>query len=180
MDFGKTDNNFKFKKLEPVWAYALLGWLLGTFPPIALFTVVSLTQAYTQNSKRETLLGLFLVIVLICSVIGLGVGAFIGLLMKFARLAHWLVPLGLAPFLGALWAIITGGAGGFPFYVFGAFAGMIYAAPVGILGFSIFAVVYELLNRRRTVSQRQLIFSVVATSVFILSGFVVWLFWTET
>ena len=165
---------YDVKNLEPVWAYALLGALAGTFPPMLLFTIWTFADSFDpENGKNMSLTGLFLTINVICAVVGTGAGAIIGVLMMLLRKIHWAVPIAVSPIFGAGWALVTGGAGGFPAFVIGAFVGIAYAAPFGILGFLIFSFAYESLARRRDLKWWEVVATAFAVLAAMLAGMLV-------
>lgn len=178
MNNSELTQSHSLKSLEPIWAYALLGWLIGTFPPAITFVAMFATQSPdpSPDPNAINLTGLFVLIAVICSVAGLITGAFIGLLMKFLRRVHWILPIVLSPILGLIWAVITGGAGGFPVFVVGAIFGAVYAAPFGILGFLLFSTAYESLARRRDLLWRQIVALHVGTLVLLIAAELFWLF----
>ena len=134
---------------EPVLAYGLFGWLLGTLTPGLCVLLILLDKFSLSNENDRQTAGFFLIVVAICSGVGLFAGAAIGVLMKFLRSrVHWIVPILAAPFLGVIWGVIAGGAGGLPIMIIGALFGAIIAGVVGGFGFGAFALIYELLARR--------------------------------
>ena len=144
------------KTLEPLVAYGVFGWLLGTLTP-GLCAALILADNSSQNggTDRGTSVVL-LIVVALCSLVGLAAGAGVGWVMKVLRSrASLLVSILLAPLLGLLWGVVTGGAGGLPIMIVGALFGAAIAGAVGFFAFAVFAAVYETLARRTSLSYWQ-------------------------
>jgi hypothetical protein len=139
------------KSLEPIWAYTFFGLMLGTLPPATALLAAAVFGKPVEPAEPNTpdVWRLFTLVVFLCSITGLGAGAFVGLLMSLMRKSSWKLPVSLSPFFGFVWGIVTGGAGGFPVFIVGAIFGMIIAAPFGVAGFLLFAAFYEPLTRGR-------------------------------
>lgn len=173
------------KQLESIGAYALMGWLIGTVVPLFGFGIMYLgslnvpaVAPAAPKSGEINLTALLILIGFLCSAAGVISGAVIGGLMIFIRRIHWSVPIIIAPILGLIWGIITGGAGGFPVFVVGALFGAIVAAPFGVLGFLVFTALYESLARRRNgvLGWRKVLLSSVGTLILLMIGELLWFF----
>ncbi len=125
-------------------AYVLLGLLLGTFPPAAIF--IRLFDYGSDGEDKYTLFVLCLAMNVVCAFMGRWVGAALAELMAEIEAKSLSLVLPSLPLIGALWAIVTGAAGGFVFFVFGAIFGAIFALPVGALGFLLFASLHRILS----------------------------------
>ena len=139
------ETNGNLKVLQPLLAYALLGWMLATVSAIVFIPNLYGGGTADENAARNTQVVIIILIVL-CSVFGAGVGMISGLLLMPVRQKEKFLPIILAPFFGIIWGIVLGAIVGFPiFFIGGLFLGWMVAVPLGFVGFTLFAVVYELL-----------------------------------
>lgn len=164
----KENRDAKF--VQSVWAYALLSWLMATFPPMMV-----LPNLYGGGTIDETTTRNMLIMLIgFCSFAGAMGGLFIGLLMAAGR-RDQLLAMGFAPLFGGIWGIVIGGIGGFPiFFIGGIILGWIFAVPFGVVGFTLFAVVYESLAARRRLSWWQTILIVSGVASLLLIGIFLW------
>lgn len=129
------------KLFESVWAYTLLSWLMATVPAILLVPKLYGSTSTTDETAARIVQ---LIVIGLCSVAGAIGGILTGLFMTLARQKNWVLPVVLAPFFGGVWGIVIGGLGGFPIFFLGGFIlGWMFAVPLGFVGFTLFAVVYE-------------------------------------
>jgi hypothetical protein len=134
-------------------AYALFGLLLGTFPPAAIFYRDfggELTHPYFQLDWFFLLLAMNAT----CSFVGRRMGA---------RVSRWLDDeentsrtwkFFMSLTAGISWGVLTGAAGGLPFLGIGAIFGALYALPVGMLAFPLFASLHRPLARGGMIDAR--------------------------
>ena len=134
-------------KWEPVLAYGLFGWLLGTLTP-GLCALLLLGNFSLSNQNDRNVGGIMLLVVGLCSGVGGFAGGMIGVIMKYMRSVHTVVPIIAAPFLGTIWGVVAGGVGALPIMIIGALFGAIIAGVVGAFGFGVFGLIYEPLARR--------------------------------
>ncbi|HEV7857963.1 MAG TPA: hypothetical protein VGO91_04975 [Pyrinomonadaceae bacterium] len=138
------------RPLQMRQAYALFGLMLGTLPPAAIFG----RMFQYGLGKDGTLVCLCLLMNIICAVVGYAMGsALSGNMHKLTR-ASWNKMLLISPWVGALWGMVAGGAGGFLFFGFGAIAGIICGIPVGMAAFLLFALLHRLLARGGMIDAR--------------------------
>jgi hypothetical protein len=130
--------------LEKTFAY--FGLLLGTFPPAAFF-IRLVADSGMLNSDGAWLLGVFFIVNLISAVVGYFSGKFIARSVRELEKFSWLAMLTIAPFVGMVWGIIAGGAGGVIIFVFGAVFGALLGSLVGGAALPIFAVFHRLLKK---------------------------------
>lgn len=135
--------------IEPLLAYTVLGWLLGTLPPASILLSLTVSSNHRDLNQILSENSLFFVVFFtaICSVVGLLSGLTVGAIMMLVRQKSWIWAVLLATFLGFVWAIVTGGLGGILYFVIGGIVGAILAVPVGVFGFMIFAAAHEPLLR---------------------------------
>jgi hypothetical protein len=144
------------KPIDHAKVYGMLGFLLGTLGSAAVF-MTYIGKMFYHNYELHRQYGtpmsafplVFLAIIAICSFAGTGMGLAVGVLMKSLRKSAWATPVLLAPVAGLIWAVFTGGSGGLPFIIIGAVVGAAFASPIGIVGFTAFAALYEPRIRRR-------------------------------
>jgi uncharacterized membrane protein YedE/YeeE len=77
------------------------------------------------------------------------------------------------PFFGLIWGFFTGTTGGLLFFGIGAIGGMIWAIPVGMVAFPLFAIFHRLLQCNRLIERGlylPIAFGIILTiAAFILS-----------
>ncbi|HEY0006114.1 MAG TPA: hypothetical protein VGB17_15145 [Pyrinomonadaceae bacterium] len=133
-------------------AYALLGLLLGIFPPAAIFT-----RIFGYGLKGHSEIGLLifcLLMNLICALVGLAMGSALSRTAGNLERLSWNRMLLTLPLLGMAWGAMTGGAGGFIFFGFGAVVGAVFAIPVGVAAFLLFTIFHRLLVRGGMIDAR--------------------------
>jgi hypothetical protein len=128
-------------------AYALLGLLLGTLVPAAIFY-----RFLIDNGTKLILLCLLMNV--ITMLVGRKVGAHIGKSMDEVERSSRIKMMLLAAFYGACWAIATGAAGGAVVFGFGALFGALIAFPVGILAFILFTPLHRLASHGGMIAAR--------------------------
>lgn len=177
----KTGKECEIRPLESVLAYALMGWLIGTFPLMFYSAIELYLEKYVHQSTNESIKSTiiyFLIITVVCSVVGAVMGGAVGLLMIWARQKDRMLPMGLSPLLGLMWAIVTGGIGGIPafilFFFVGIIIGAMIAAPFGITGFTLFSVIYERSAAHRQVAWWQTILMAIGVLSLLLLGVFGW------
>ncbi len=150
-------------------AYALFGLLLGTFPPMAMFSSV----AYSSLKRSDDFWLLFVLFLMnsVCSVVGYFAGKFVGRIMAELERKSWLFMLSLAPFVGILWGIMAGGAGGLIFILIGAIVGGIIAAIVGGSAFPVFSIFHRLMKKGDSI-ERDHFLPIAFGITFIISAFI--------
>lgn len=150
-------------------AYAYFGLLLGTFPPMAIFS--SLTYNNLKNS--DDFLAIFFLIFSnsICSIIGYFAGKFVGKIMNDIKNKSWRSMILISSLVGILWGIMTGGAGGLIFVIIGAFFGAIIAAIIGGAAFPVFSIFHRLLKKGDSI-ERDHFLPIAFGITFIISAFI--------
>lgn len=147
-------------------AYSQLGLLIGVFLPAAIFTM----------ALRRTPMSWFLLMPIaaniISSIVGYHSGKIIGGMVKSLEKKSWSKMLLILPFVGILWAIMAGGAGGFTFFGVGAIFGAIIASFFAVPAILAFTVLHRFLKRGEIIERSQ--FLPVAFGVtFVLTAFIV-------
>ncbi len=156
-------------------AFANFGLLLGTFPPLTIFS--SFIWQTIKNHDHENILFItvFLIFInLICAVVGYYSGKkIISKLVSKTENYTWSTMMLLMPLIGVLWGIITGGVGGIFIFVIGAFFGAIIASTVGSVALTTFTVFHRLLKRGDSIDRKHFIplaFGITATICAFISG----------
>ena len=144
--------------LTPEEAYRWFGAFLGLLPPAAIFWHF-LSQAFSTATEKDNPMLPFVLCLgmnAACCVVGRRLGASVGKLLGDAR-NHSRAGLVLKSMLLALlWAVATGGAGGAVFFGFGAIFGAMFALPVALVAFPVFAVLHRLHSRGGMIEARSL------------------------
>jgi hypothetical protein len=135
-------------------AFGHFGFLVGTLPPAAIFYV----SFHRQVDQGEFfLLSISVLMTVVCGFVGCAVAKGLSQTFLASSRDSWSLMLLTAPFLGAFWGIVTGFFGGLLFFGVGAIVGMILAAPIGAVVFTIFAVLYRIFERGTQIDRRHLL-----------------------
>jgi len=126
--------------------FAYLGLLLGTFPPAALFTRLFI-DARIFRGEDVWILGIVAIVILISALTGYFSGKFIGNVVFELEKLSWSKMLTTLPFVGILWGIMAGGAGGIIIFGVGAFFGALIGSLVGAAALPFFSIFHRLLKR---------------------------------
>ncbi|MGH9903238.1 MAG: hypothetical protein ACRD68_15635 [Pyrinomonadaceae bacterium] len=136
-------------------AYMMLGRLLGTLPPAAIFYRI-FGEAMLDADSWFIFLPLCVLMNLACRLVGRWMGRVLGVWMDDIERRTWGGTIFLAALVGLLWGVLTGGAGGLVFFGFGAIFGVFCAVPVGVLAFAAFASLHRLLARGGMIEEAHL------------------------
>lgn len=134
------------KPLDTERAFAFYGLMLGTLPPFAIFFRY-LVEVGQRNSVEPWVIMLMTASILFSAVIGCVSGKVIGTAVRSLEKRSWSTMMVAMPFVGFLWGIFAGGAGGFPIFVIGAFFGAILGGMVGALALPAFVILHRLIKR---------------------------------
>lgn len=122
-------------------AFACFGFLLGLFPPAAIFLKMF------HDKVEPGIVILFVFVNLVCAAAGFSAGKLIGRMISTAENYSWNKMLPLLPLIGILWGILAGGIGGIFIFVIGAIFGAFIAAVVGSVAIPVFTIFHRLLKR---------------------------------
>lgn len=146
----------------PEEAYAWFGTYLGLLPPFSLFAC-GLARAATGDTyggfptNAVLFWGLFcLAMNSVCCLVGRKFGARLGRRMGDPRRRSWPVLVFCSMQMGVAWAVVTGGAGGALGFGIGAIFGIVYAMPVALVAFPVFAVLHRAHSHGGMIEERQL------------------------
>jgi hypothetical protein len=129
-------------------ALAYFGAMLGLFPPFALFSRFVFEHfKNASNSDDFWMIPLLLFVNLMCTVAGYFSGKLVGKIVVELEKYSWTAMLLALPFIGILWGVITGSAGGIFIFIFGAVFGAIAASIVGSVALPVFTVFHRWLKK---------------------------------
>lgn len=137
--------------MEKTLAY--FGLMLGTFPPLAFFTKFIIDGASFRNGE-QWIIGVFLIVTLISAVVGYFSGKFIGKTVTELEKLSWTKMLSIAPFVGLVWGIIAGGAGGVIIFFVGAIFGAMLGGLVGAAALPVFVGLHRLMKKGDLIEQK--------------------------
>jgi hypothetical protein len=127
-------------------AFAYFGLLLGTFMPATLFLRI-LLDAGRFPSNEAWIIGIFAVVTLISAIVGHFSGKLVGKIVRQIENFSWLKMVLLLPFVGIIWGMAAGGAGGVIIFLIGAIFGGALGAAVGSVALPAFAILHRLLKK---------------------------------
>ena len=128
--------------------FAQFGLMLGLFPPAAIFGKFAYENILKNPSNDDNWIILLMIFVnIVCTVTGYFSGKLIGNMVSQVEKLNWGKMLLILPFIGILWGIMTGGAGGLFIFVIGAFFGAMIASMVGGLALPVFTIFHRLLKK---------------------------------
>jgi hypothetical protein len=110
----------------------------------ARFAYESIRNPYNDDSW---VLLLLVFVNIVCAATGYFSGKLIGNIVASMEKLNWGSMLLVAPFIGILWGIMTGSAGGVFIFVIGAFFGAAIASLVGMIALPIFTIFHRLLKK---------------------------------
>lgn len=166
----KTEAALMENPLSAESAYAFFGLLLGTFPPLAMF-IRFFAEKGILRVEDFWIVGVLAIINLIAATVGYFSGKLVGRIVRELEKSSWSYMLFSLPFIGILWGILAGGAGGVIVFVVGAFFGAALGAAVGAVALPAFTIFHRLLKRGDQLDRRH--FLPLAFGIaFIISAFV--------
>ena len=150
----KTEAAMLNNPLTDKQAFAYFGLLLGIFPPAAFFTRI-LFDAGNLHNDDYWMIGVLAIVNLISAIVGYFSGKLIGRIVGELEKMSWTKMLLILPFVGILWGILAGGAGGIIIFVIGAIFGAIIGAAVGSAALPVFTIFHRLLKQGDVIDRRQ-------------------------
>lgn len=151
-------------------AFAWFGLLLGALPPAALFTRLVL-DVRTFRREDVWVLGMMFAINTISAVVGYFSGKMIGGIVRESEKLSWTKMLLVLPFIGIVWGILAGGAGGLVVFIIGAFFGAFIGAMVGAFAVPLFTIFHRSLKRGDKIERKHFLPLAFGTSL-IISAFI--------
>lgn len=139
-------------------SYKMLGALLGLLPPAAIFYRM-FGGAFERGPNEFVVFGLFVLLGLmnlVCWLVGRWFASRLAAIAEEGERGWWPRTLLAAAAAGFVWGVVTGFAGGLPFFGIGAIFGPVSAVPVGVAGFVAFTIFRRLLARGGMIETRHL------------------------
>jgi MFS family permease len=133
--------------------FAYFGLMLGTFPPLAFF-LKFITDTGSFPREEYWLIGVFLIVNLISAVVGFFSGKYIGRTVREMEKLSWTKMILTAPFVGLVWGIIAGGAGGAIIFLIGAIFGAMLGGIVGAAALPAFVGLHRLMKKGDLIEQK--------------------------
>jgi hypothetical protein len=136
------------RPVSPLRAYSIFGMLLGGSTAAATFGRVFGASSIVRLLNTDSYMPLlFLLIIVVCSAAGYAMASNLANQAFSTERFRWTRMLLMMSLIGSAWGVVTGAAGGFFFFGFGAAIGLGLAWPIGAVGFAIFATLHRLLER---------------------------------
>lgn len=135
-------------------AFSYFGLLLGSFPPAAIFTKFFIENGSFRGDEFW-IVGVLAIVNLISAVVGFFSGKLIGKMVRETEKISWWGMLLILPFIGMLWGIMSGGAGGVIIFIIGALFGAYFGAMVGAIALPIFTIFHRLLKKGDHIERNQ-------------------------
>jgi hypothetical protein len=132
-------------------AYRRFGTFLGLLPPFALFERF---LASTRGDDAFWVVALCVAMNIVCCLVGRWFGGRLGRWMSNPRTRSRTSFASLIFVMAVAWSVVTGGLGGVLFLGIGAIFGVIFAAPVALVGFPVFAILHRLISRGGMIEAR--------------------------
>jgi hypothetical protein len=118
-------------------AFAYFGALLGALPPFAFFTRMLLdTRGF--RGEEAWFIAVLAIVNVVSSVVGYFSGKLIAKMVRNLEQSSWTLMIFALPFVGVLWGIMAGGAGGAVIFLIGAFFGAFLGGAVGSFALPVF------------------------------------------
>ena len=150
--------------------YANFGLMLGVIPPTAIFARFLMDAGGLRNDDLW-IFALMSVVLTVSATVGYFSGRLIGKITRELEKMRWSVMIGILPFIGMLWGIVSGGAGGLIVFLFGAVFGAMFGAAVGSVALPLFVVLHRLMKQGEMIDRKH--FLPLAFGVtFVISAFI--------
>lgn len=141
----KLESGFMRRPLNTSKAFAYLGLILGTLPPAAIFAKFLFESP--NNNDKFIIFGFLILMNIITAVVGYFSGKLIGKMIRESETYSWHTMILLLPFVGMLWGIMAGGAGGAIVFLIGSVFGAAFGAMVGAVAIPVFTIFHRLLKK---------------------------------
>ena len=151
----KLEAEMMLKPLDTRTSLSYFGLLLGIFPPAAIFLKFISQSGF--NDETIWIAGIWLIINTITAIVGFFTGRLIGKMIKQAETYPWWAMIFLSPFIGIIWGILAGGAGGVIVFLVGGIFGAFFGALVGAAAMPLFVILHRLLKKGEFIETNQFI-----------------------
>lgn len=140
--------------LDSEITFARYGLLLGIFPPAALFIRWLMEVSFPDRRGAILVIGVMSVVMLLSAVVGYFSGKVVGRAVRDVEKRSWSAMILSTPFIGLLWGMVAGGAGGIIIFGIGALFGAVLGGVVGAIALPALAILHRLLKRGDMIDQR--------------------------
>jgi hypothetical protein len=137
-------------------SFARFCFWLGLLPPAAIFVRMLNASGFGGGDALHFWRALFLLMNIICCVVGWKFGGYLGRMAGNPRSHEWPAYVFRALLMALLWALVTGGLGGFIGFGIGAVVGVFCALPVALAAFPVFAVLHRIQSHDGMIEARDL------------------------
>jgi hypothetical protein len=149
----RLEAGMMLKPLDTERAFAFYGLMIGTLSPASIFARW-LMSVSSHDPVPVWVAGMMTIVVLLSGVIGCVSGKVVGKAVRNLERRSWSAMILAMPFVGLLWGMVAGGAGGLIIFVVGAFFGAILGGIVGALALPAFVILHRALKRGDMIDQR--------------------------
>lgn len=139
--------------LDAEKTFARYGLMLGAFPPAAIFARWMVEVTF-RDGGGILVMGLMSFVILLSAIVGYFSGKVVGRAVSKAENRSWSAMVLITPFIGLLWGMGAGGAGGIIIFGIGAIFGAILGGAVGAVALPVFAMLHRLVKRGDLIEQR--------------------------
>lgn len=134
-------------------AVAYFGLMLGSLPPAAIFARFLMAKGMPQ-ADEIWILGLILLANLTSAIVGYFTGKKVAGLIRYLDSISLSRSLILLPFIGIVWGMASGAAGGFFLFLIGALFGAVVGGTVGAFALPTFVVLHKMMKRGEFIDTR--------------------------
>lgn len=152
-DREKLEAEMMRNPLDAEKTFARYGLMLGAFPPASIFARWMMSVDF-RNGGEMWVMWLLGVVVLLSSIAGYFSGKVVGKAVRKVENHSWSAMVLATPFIGILWGMAAGGAGGIIIFGIGAIFGAILGAAVGAVALPVFALLHRLVKRGDLIEQK--------------------------
>lgn len=158
--FGSAEEEFEASLLEnPISndkAFALFGLFMGAFPPFAFLAQIFF-NANDFRVEDSWVVVLLLVVNVVTAIAGYFSGKIVGKVVGELEKVNWLLMLLALPFIGSLWGMVSGAAGGLIFFGIGAVFGGMIGGMAGTVALPVFAVLHRIFKKGDVIDKKILL-----------------------
>lgn len=169
-EFEQFEVDLMKNPLNAQQAFAYFGLMLGSIPQLT--TIATIIYKLPPHGDFGGIIAFGLVITLITSVVGYFTGKRVGITVSNLEEDSWTKMILLTPFVGLLWGLITGGAGGVIVFIIGAIFGGIVGGAVGFAALPVFTVFHRLLKKGEFIETNHFL-PLAFGIIFIICGLIV-------
>lgn len=168
LEAGMMRNPFDSEK-----TFSYYGLMLGTFPPAAIFARW-LVSVNFRDPAPIWVFGVLAIVILLSGTVGYFSGKLVGRQLRKVENLSWSTMLPASIFIGLMWGMVSGAAGGFVIFVIGAFFGAILGGMVGAVALPAFTIMHRLVKQGDLIEKKHflpLAFGVTFTICSFILGF---------